>query len=65
MDEQDSPRKRNYLNLVVGLAFFGYGSYRLFTIFTGGDYSNFRLIIAIGFVVLGALDLYKFFKPQK
>lgn len=64
MEEDNSPKKRNYLNLFLGLAFFGYGAYRIFTFFNGDQYSNFRLIIAIGFVILGALDLYKFIKPQ-
>lgn len=62
--EEKRPRKRKYFSLVIGLAFIGYGLYRLYTIFTGTEYSNFRLIIAIGFVVLGAADLYRFFNPR-
>lgn len=62
----NSPHKhKNYLHLVIGLGFFGYGSFRLYSFLNGTEYSNFRLIVAIGFVVLGALDLYKFFKPAK
>lgn len=63
MDDNSSPKKRNYLNLFIGLTFFGYGSYRIFTFFNGTEYTTFRLIIAIGFVTLGLLDLYKFIKP--
>ncbi|PAM92628.1 hypothetical protein B4N84_22200 [Flavobacterium sp. IR1] len=63
MNDRNPPKKRNYLNLIIGLAFFGYGSYRIFTYYNGAEYSNFRLIIAIGFITLGAVDLYKFFKP--
>lgn len=58
-----SPRK-NYLNLLIGVVFFGYGGYRLFTFFNGADYSTFRLIIAVGFVLLGGWDLYKFFRKS-
>ena len=62
MNDRNPPGKRNYFNLIIGLAFFGYGSYRIFTYFNGAEYSNFRLIIAIGFITLGVVDLFKFFK---
>ena len=64
MEENHSPRRKNYLNLIIGLAFLVYGSYRIFSFYTGTEYTNFRLIIAIGFIVLGAADLYRFFKPE-
>lgn len=59
--------RRNYLNLFLGLAFLGYGGYRLFSFYYGAEYTTFRIIIALGFVILGAFDLYKFFRknPQK
>ena len=58
--------RRNYFNLFLGIAFLGYGGYRLYTFFTGAEYTTFRIIVAIGFIVLGVFDLYKFFnrKPQ-
>lgn len=56
--------KRNYFNLFLGIAFLGYGGYRLFTFMTGATYSAFRIIVAIGFVILGAFDLYKFYKAS-
>lgn len=60
--EEEKPPKKNILNLIIGIAFVAYGSYRLFTFYQGAEYSTFRLIIAIGFVILGAVDLYKYFK---
>ncbi len=56
--------QRNYLNLFLGIAFLGYGSYRIYSFFTGAEYTSFRIIIAIGFIILGGFDLYKFFKDQ-
>lgn len=57
---------RNYFNLMLGIAFLGYGGYRLFTFLTGAEYTTFRIIIALGFIILGIFDLYKFFNnnPQ-
>jgi hypothetical protein len=49
----------------VGLAFLGYGGYRIYTFLTGAEYTTFRIIIAIGFIVLGGFDLYKFFGKDK
>lgn len=59
-----APRK-NYFNLVLGIAFLGYGSYRIYTFLTGAEYTTFRLIVAIGFIILGAFDLYRFFWKDK
>ncbi|UZH55273.1 hypothetical protein JRG66_15205 [Salinimicrobium tongyeongense] len=59
-----APRK-NYFSLVVGIAFIGYGGYRIYTFLTGAEYTTFRIIIAIGFIVLGGFDLYKFFWKDK
>ena len=55
---------RNYFNLFLGIAFLGYGGYRIFTFMTGAEYTTFRIIVAIGFVILGAFDLYKFFRNE-
>ncbi len=55
---------RNYLNLFLGIAFLGYGGYRIFTFINGAEYTTFRIIIAIGFIILGAFDLYKFFRNR-
>jgi hypothetical protein len=62
--KMSAAHRRNYFNLFLGIAFLGYGGYRLFTFFTGAEYTTFRIIIAIGFVVLGFFDLYKFFRKD-
>lgn len=56
--------RRNYFNLFLGIAFLGYGGYRLFTFYMGEPYNTFRVIIALGFIILGAFDLYKFFRNK-
>ena len=65
MEQENSPKSRNIYNLIIGLGFVGYGSYRLFTYFTGTEYSTFRLVIAVGFVILGLYDLYKFYASRR
>ena len=57
--------RRNYFNLFLGIAFLGYGGYRLSTFIRGAEYTSFRIIIAVGFVILGGFDLYKFFKNKQ
>ncbi len=57
--------KRNILNLILGIAFFSYGSYRLYTFYEGAPYSNFRLIVAIGILLIGIFDIYNFFRKRK
>ena len=57
--------RRNYFSLFLGIAFLGYGGYRIFTFLTGAEYTTFRIIIAIGFIILGSFDLYKFFKKDR
>lgn len=59
--ENKPQKKKNIFNLIIGVAFIGYGSYRLFTYFNGAEYSTFRLVIAVGFIILGVYDLYKFY----
>jgi hypothetical protein len=58
-------QRRNYLNLIVGIAFMAYGSYRLLTFWNGAAYTTFRIIIALGFVILGIWDIYRFFNPSE
>lgn len=65
MEPGNSPKKRNIFNLIIGLAFVGYGTYRLFTYFRGTEYSTFRLVISVGFVILGIYDLYKFYRAGR
>ncbi|GAB2776512.1 hypothetical protein GCM10010465_23930 [Actinomadura fibrosa] len=61
----ENTRRHNYLNLIVGLAFLSYGFYRLFTFWNGVPYTTFRIIIAIGFIIMGGWDLYRFFNPSE
>lgn len=56
--------RRNYFNLFLGIAFIGYGGYRLFSFMNGAEYTTFRIIVAIGFIILGAFDLYRFYKNK-
>lgn len=59
---EDSTPARRYFSLLIGFAFLIYGGYRLFTFYTGAAYNTFRIIVAIIFVLLGAWDIYRFFK---
>lgn len=65
MESENPPKGRKIFNLVIGLAFVGYGSYRLFTYFNGTEYTTFRLVIAVGFIILGLYDLYKFYSAGR
>lgn len=62
--DNGEPAQKNYFNLIVGIAFVGYGGYRLVSFYRGAPYSTFRMIIAVGIVLLGVWDLYKFYKPS-
>ena len=65
MEKKRPAKRKNILNLLIGIAFSGYGFFRLFTYFNGAEYTNFRLIISFGFIILGFADLYRFFKSRK
>lgn len=58
-------REKNYFSLIIGIAFFGYGSYRLVSFYLGADYNTFRIIVDIILVLLGAWDIYRFFKTSR
>lgn len=55
---------RSYLQLVLGIVFIGYGSYRLYTFFHGTFPPVYRIIVVGGILLFGAWDLYKFFRPR-
>lgn len=63
--DNDRPGRKNYFSLIIGLGFFGYGVFRLFTFYQGAPYSTFRMIIAVGFILLGGWDLYRYFNSRK
>ncbi|MFD1095318.1 hypothetical protein [Salegentibacter chungangensis] len=57
--------KRNIWNLVLGIAFLLYGSYRIYDYTVTIEKDTFRLILAIGFVLFGIYDLYKYYKGSR
>lgn len=56
------PQRRNIWNLVLGIAFLGYGSFRLYQHSTAAETDTFGLILSIGFIAFGIYDLYKYWK---
>ncbi|MDX1542677.1 MAG: hypothetical protein R3214_01940 [Christiangramia sp.] len=58
-EEQSS--KKNIWNLVLGLIFLGYGSFRLYQKMEASDSDTFGMILAIAFIFFGIYDLYKYF----
>lgn len=62
MRDPNVPIRRNIWNLVLGLIFLFYGSYRIYTLTNDYEANTFSLILAIGFVVFGLYDLWKYYK---
>lgn len=61
--QPESPRpQKNIWNLVLGIVFIGYGSFRLYQKLTLSSDDTFGIILAVGFIIFGAYDLYKYFK---
>ena len=56
----------NYINnvliLVLGLLFLGHGSFRLYQKTQLQESDNFGIVIAVGFIIFGIYDIYKYFK---
>jgi flagellar biogenesis protein FliO len=61
--EEDS-RSRNFLSLFIGIAFVGYGGYRLVSFYLGAPFNTFRIIVDMALVLFGAWDIYRFFKKN-
>lgn len=60
--ENESP-KRNIWNLVLGILFLGYGSFRLYQKTATEEASDtFGIVLAVGFILFGIYDLYKYYK---
>lgn len=59
---QDDTPQRNIWNLVLGIVFLGYGSFRLYQQSNSVETDNFGIAIAIGFILFGIYDLYKYYK---
>lgn len=59
--EEQSP-KRNIWNLVLGIVFLGYGSFRLYQKMGTADSDTFGIILAVAFILFGIYDLWKYYK---
>ncbi|SDR65848.1 hypothetical protein [Gramella sp. MAR_2010_147] len=62
IETQEQKPQRNIWNLILGILFLGYGSFRLYQKTQLQEPDNFGIIIAVGFIVFGIYDLYKYFK---
>jgi hypothetical protein len=63
MENNNTPKKRNIWNLVLGLVFLGYGCFKLYGLSNNTEEGNaLNLILAIGFVAFGIYDLWKYYK---
>ena len=56
-----APRK-NIWNLVLGIAFIGYGSYRVYTLSSDIESNVLGFVLGIGFIAFGIYDLWKYNK---
>ncbi|MCJ7758251.1 MAG: hypothetical protein MUP24_08890 [Gillisia sp.] len=63
MENNTPTKERNIWNLVLGLVFLGYGSFKLYGLSNNTEETNtLNLILAIGFVAFGIYDLWKYYK---
>jgi len=62
IDTENQPPKKNIWNLVLGIIFLGYGSFRLYQKTQLQESDTFGIILAVGFIIFGIYDLYKYFK---
>ncbi|MDT0648356.1 hypothetical protein RM545_16820 [Zunongwangia sp. F260] len=61
MNSNQPERKRNTWQLVLGLVFIGYGSYRLYYTINSPEEDTLGMVLAIGFIAFGIYDLYKYY----
>ncbi|CAL67303.1 membrane protein [Christiangramia forsetii KT0803] len=62
IDTENQQPKKNIWNLVLGIVFLGYGSFRLYQKTQLQESDTFGIILAVGFIIFGIYDLYKYFK---
>lgn len=62
MENNRRPGRKNIWNLVLGLIFLLYGCYRVFTLYEDIEGNTLSFILAIGFIVFGLYDLWKYQK---
>ncbi|MCM4159573.1 hypothetical protein FHG64_16280 [Antarcticibacterium flavum] len=61
--EERRPAGRNNIwNLILGIIFLGYGSYRLYYLSASPESETFSYILAVAFVIFGIYDLWKYYK---
>ena len=61
MNKETQTGTKNIWNLVLGLAFLGYGSFRLYRRINETETDTLGMVLAIGFILFGIYDLYKYF----
>lgn len=61
-EEEEQKPQRNIWNLVLGIVFLGYGSFRLYQKLQSQESDTFGIVLAVGFIIFGIYDLYKYFK---
>jgi hypothetical protein len=54
--------RKNIWNLILGIIFLGYGSYRLYVLSASPDAETLSYILAVAFVIFGLYDLWKYYK---
>ncbi len=62
LSTQEERPERNKWNLILGIVFVGYGSFRLYQKLQLPESDNFGIILAVGFILFGIYDLWKYFK---
>lgn len=60
-DIQNQKPTRNIWNLILGIVFLGYGSFRLYQKMNTSDSDTFGIVLAVAFIIFGIYDLYKYF----
>ncbi|MFV8224660.1 hypothetical protein [Christiangramia aquimixticola] len=61
-EEVNESPQRNIWHLVLGILFLFYGSFRLYTLLNSVQTDNLGIALAIGFILFGFYDLYKYYK---
>ncbi len=60
--ENETPKNKNIWNLVLGIIFVGYGSYRVYTLSSNINENILGFILGIAFIAFGLYDLWKYNK---
>ncbi|CAN5387974.1 hypothetical protein BH23BAC2_BH23BAC2_21800 [soil metagenome] len=62
MEKNNPPSRKNIWNLILGILFVGYGSYRLYSLSNDIEGNVLGFILAIAFIAFGFYDLWKYNK---